>query len=67
MSILKPAADYLAELGHEVSELRLSPLYLEVIESLSLGGEADIIEEMTQEGEEEETLLDLMELESTAE
>ncbi|CAK0806251.1 unnamed protein product [Prorocentrum cordatum] len=59
MSILKPVADYLAELRREVSELRLSPLDLEVIESLSLGGEAEIIEEMSQEWDEVEELLEL--------
>ncbi|CAK0833689.1 unnamed protein product [Prorocentrum cordatum] len=66
MSTPKPAADYLAELRREVSELRLSPLDLEVTESFSLGGEAEIIEEMSQEGEEEEDLLEFMELDSEA-
>ncbi|CAK0891232.1 unnamed protein product [Prorocentrum cordatum] len=42
MGVLKPAADYLAELEHGARERRLSPLGVEEIESLSLAGEAAI-------------------------
>jgi len=59
--VLKPAADYQAELEHLVSQTDL-----EVIESLSLEGEAEIIAEIEQEGEEEDMLLQLMEFESNA-
>ena len=64
--IRKPAAVYLSELVQGATELCLSPLDLEVIETLSLEGEAEIIEQMAQAGEEEDTLLELMEHESDA-
>ncbi|CAK0857761.1 unnamed protein product [Prorocentrum cordatum] len=56
----KPAADYHAELVRGASALRLSSQDLEAIEALSLEGEAEIIAQMEQAGEVEDSLLDLM-------
>ena len=58
--IRKPAADYHTDLVRGATELRLSPRDLEVIEALSLQGEYEIIAQMEQAGEAEDTLLELM-------
>ena len=46
MDIRKPAADYLAELVDEARALRLSPLDIVEIESMSLQGEAAILDQL---------------------
>ncbi|CAK0841060.1 unnamed protein product [Prorocentrum cordatum] len=58
--IRKRAADYHAELVRGVSALRLSSQDLEAIEALTLEGEAEIIAQMEQADEVEDSLLDHM-------